>query len=329
MRKFVVIRRVLLGISTSLSFISHAQTRDTIQSPKLQNYPLERPFILQYDRMNNAEYTNRDRDGQILHEGKAQVTRFKAFGAFKVYQKKKFTLSASALYSHENITNYEYKDAENKLSKSTFNVDDVDLAVNGTYMSTLWNIPIIYSGSVIMSSPNLIDVKRVSAIASSSLIFVKGPQTRYTLGLVLLLDPSVVTPVLPIVTYWHRFNNPLWEVDVVLPQKVIVRRADFLEGWLTIGSELYGNGFFASASTGLPSNYEYRFADIYSGIGYERLIGKFLIGARTGFRSTLQGRMLKVYNRNSDYLFETKTNTVPYFNLNVALAIPYIFKRNK
>jgi hypothetical protein len=328
MKKSTVIRRLLLGISTSFPFLAFAQIKDSIPAVKQQSYPLEKPFILQYDRINNAEYTTRDRNGQILNEGKAQVSRFRAFGSFKIYQKEKLTLSTSLLYTHENITNYTRNISENPLTKSTFNTNDVDLMINGFYRSTLWNRPLIHSASVIIASPNVFDVKKVFAMVSSSVVFVKGPQTRYTLGLALALDLSAIIPVLPVVTYWHRFDNPLWEVDIVLPQKAVLRRAEFLKGWLTVGTELYGNGFFATESTNLQGNYEYRYTELYSGIGYERLVGKLLIGARTGFRSTIQGRMLKVYNRNNDYLFDTKNSTVPYLNLSVSLAMQQLFKRN-
>jgi hypothetical protein len=328
MKKSTVIKRLLLGISTSFPFFAFAQIKDSIPAVKQQSYPLEKPFILQYDRINNAEYTTRDRNGQILKEGKAQVSRFRAYGSFKIYQKEKFTLSTSLLYTYENITNYTRNVSENPLAKSTFNTNDVDLMINGFYRSTLWNRPLIHSASVIIASPNVFDVKKVFAMVSSSVVFVKGPQTRYTLGLAFALDLSAIIPVLPVVTYWHRFDNPLWEVDVVLPQKAVLRRAEFLKGWLTVGTELYGNGFFATESTNLQGNYEYRYTELYSGIGYERLVGKLLIGARTGFRNTIQGRMLKVYNRNNDYLFDTKNSTVPYFNLSVSLAMPQLFKRN-
>jgi hypothetical protein len=328
MKKSLVIRRLLLGISTSFPFFAFAQIKDSIPAAKQQSYPLEKPFVLQYDRINNAEYTTSDRNGQILKEGKAQVSRFRAFGSFKIYQKEKLTLSTSLLYTHENITNYTRTVSENSLAKNTFNTNDVDLMVNGFYRSTLWNRPLIHSASVVIASPNVFDVKKVFALVSSSVVFVKGPQTRYTLGLALALDLSAIIPVLPVVTYWHRFDNPLWEVDVALPQKAVLRRADFLKGWLTVGTELYGNGFFATESTNLQGNYEYRYTELYSGLGYERLVGKLLIGARTGFRSTIQGRMLKVYNRNNDYLFDTKNSTVPYLNLSVSLAMPQLFKRN-
>lgn len=328
MKKLTVIRRLLLGISTSFPFFAYAQTKDTISAVKQQNYPLEKPFTLQYDRINNTEYTTRNRDGQILNEGKAQISRFRAYGSFKIYQQAKFTLSTGLLYTHENITNYTGNISENSLAKNTFNTNDVDVMVNGFYRSTLWNKPVIHNASVIIASPNVFDIKKVFAMVSSSVVFVKGPQTRYTLGLALALDPSTIIPVLPLVTYWHRFDNPLWELDVVLPQKVALRRADFLKGWFTIGTELYGNGFFAAESKNLRGNYEYRYTELYSGVGYERLVGKLLIGAHTGFRSTIQGRMLKVYNRNNDYLFDTKNNTVPYLNLNVSFAMPQIFKRN-
>ena len=328
MKKSTVIRKLLLGISTSFPLFAYAQTKDTIPAVKQQSYPLEKPLILQYDRINNAEYTTRDRDGQILKEGKAQISRFRAYGSFKIYQKEKVTLSTSLLYTHENITNYTRNVTENSLAKNSFNTNDVDLIVNGFYRSTLWNRPLIHSASVIIASPNVFDVKKVFAMVSSSVVFVKGPQTRYTLGLALALDPSTIIPVLPLVTYWHRFDNPFWEIDIVLPQKIALRRANFLKGWFTVGTELCGNGFFATESTNRQGNYEYRYTDLYSGVGYERLVGKLLIGARTGFRSTIQGRMLKVYNRNNDYLFDTKNNTVPYLNLSISLAIPQLFTRN-
>ncbi len=281
---------------------------------------------MQYERVNNADYTQRDRNKEILGEGQAQVTRFRAFASTPVYQQKKLTFSTSILYTHEDISNYTREAPSNPLVKNTMQVNDVDLTLSGIYQGVLWRKPVIHTASIILSSPNLIHIKRVSVIGSSSVIFVKGLQTRYSLGLLYLLDPSMALPIIPMFTYWHRFNNPLWEADVLLPQKIILRKAGFLNGWLSIGTELYGNGFFAPESTQLIGNYEYRYTDLFSGVGYERMFGKLMLGVRTGFRSTIQARMLKVYNRNSDYLFDTKNNTVPYINFHMSWAMPYLFK---
>lgn len=282
--------------------------------------------MMQYERINNAEYTQRDRNKNIIGEGQAQTTRFRAFASMPVYQKEKIVISTNVLYTHESISNYTKTQVSGPLTKSTIQINDVDLTLSGVYRGILWKRPVIHTANIIVSSPNLIHVKKVSAMASSSMIFVKGVQTRYSLGLLFVLDPVIAVPVIPMFTYWHRFDNPLWELDVVLPQKIMLRRSDFLNGWLSIGTELYGNSFFTPESTQLPGNYEYRYADLFSGVGYERMLGKLIVGVRTGFRSTVQGRMLKVYNRNKDYVFDTKNKTVPYFNLHISWAVPYLFK---
>lgn len=306
--------------------VSQAQTKDSLARAELPSYPLLRPLMLQYERINNADYTQRDREGETLGEGQAQVTRFRAFGSMPVYQKRKITLSTSVMYTYENISDYTRKEAYAPLSKNTIDIHDVDLTLSGIYRGFLWKKPIIHTGNITFSSPNLVQVKKVSAMASSSIVFIKGTRTRYSLGLLFVLDPFIAIPVMPMITYWHQFENPLWEADVILPQKIIFRRSGFLHGWLSIGTELYGNGFFVSELTQLTGNYEYRYADLFSGIGYERPFGKLILGVRTGFRSTIQGRMLKVYNRSGDYVFDTKTNTIPYINLHASWAVRSLFK---
>lgn len=326
MRNLVNIRSLLLSISTLFPLSSQAQIKDSVAIPKLPSYPLIRPLVLQYERINNADYKLRDRNGDLLGEGQAQATRFRAFASTPMYQHKKMTFSANILYTYEDVSNYTREDPSSPLVKNTMQVNDVDLTLSGMYQGVLWKKPVIHTANIRLSSPNLVHVKKVSAIGSSSVIFVKGAQTRYSLGLLFILDPAIALPVIPMFTYWHQFNNPLWEADIIFPQKIIFRKSGFLNGWLSVGTELYGNAFFASESTQLAGNYEYRYTDLFSGVGYERMLGKLILGVRTGFRSTIQGRMLKVYNRNSDYLFDTKNKTVPYINLHISWAMPYLFK---
>ncbi|SEK78018.1 hypothetical protein [Parapedobacter koreensis] len=312
---------LLVAALSAIPLLLPAQTDPAQQTEHPPDYPLVKPYIVQLDRVARADYTNRHQDEEF-GRGNASMLRFMALGSFPIYKQGKTTFAGSVLYTHMAISNSGMSGLPGFIPDRRMQINDVNLTTSMFHRGNLWNKPVLHNVNIIMASTNLVYVRKVFVTAVSSLIFVKGPATRYTLGVYVTSDPSSTTPVIPVISYWHRLGGGPWEIDAVFPQKIILRKANFLKGWLSIGPELAGSSFFTPESDALRGNHENLSAELCSGIGYERLFGRILAGARAGYRNTIQSRLMKVYNRNTDYLFETDAKGSAYFNFSISFVIP-------
>ncbi|MGY0038199.1 hypothetical protein [Pedobacter sp. NJ-S-72] len=172
---------------------------------------------------------------------------------------------------------------------------------------------------------NFFNIKKLSGSLSSSLILKQNASALSIIGLYVNLDRSTILPFFPMYSYWHKFSNSLWEMDLLLPQKLIARRSGVLDGWLSTGVELTNNSFFVKQDEEgkyRSGNYEWISNEINSYVGYEHMLGKsFLFGVKGGYRNTLTTRLIKVNENFNDYKSRTKIGST-FFNMNVSYVIP-------
>jgi len=71
-----------------------------------------------------------------------------------------------------------------------------------------FNKPFISGVSVIVESDHFIEPQKLIGLLTGILIFQKDSNTRYTLGIAIIADHSTRIPAFPIISYWHRFNDP-------------------------------------------------------------------------------------------------------------------------
>lgn len=293
--------------------------------PEDEGYPMLKKVFIQQDFFSNADYTLKTKTGE-RQDGELGQNRFRLFANENLYSKGKFNVAATMVYTYESFRYYRNVDAPGDVyQKHQFSTNDFDLMASLSYRDSLFNRPVVYNGTLVLGSRNLFNIKKFSGFVSSALVFRKGLRTVYTLGLLVNVDPTNIVPVFPIVTYWHRFEHSPWEVDVVLPQKFILRRSNVLRGWFSAGAELTSASFFNKSGqfdVSTNGNYEWTSNEIQAGIGYEHLLGKSLLfGVKTGYRGRISNRLNKVYQPFDQYVAKIKNNS-GYLSLNAAFIIP-------
>jgi hypothetical protein len=126
----------------------------------------------------------------------------------------------------------------------------------------------------------------------SSLVLKKDKFTTMTAGLVLQTNPNSVFPVLPAFTYNHQFKDSPWQIDIILPKQVYLRRSLLTHGRLSLGTVFDGEPFYFSTNIAGSGNKLYNFNrnEIKSGIMYEYKVAEnFIIYFRTGWNYFLNG----------------------------------------
>ncbi len=309
-----------------ISYLGTSQEKEFNSTQEnLLPYPQLRQFSVSYDYIGKTNYTA-NFDGMPEETGKVQRGNLKAYGTFKLIDKKKFTLSLTEVYTHSSL-DFETDDFPIfDIDEDSYGFDNFNTSLNFTYKSVLFGKPFVSNASVITSTRDFSHLDKVSGLVSATLVFQKNKNTRYTLGLAGIIDPSSQIPAFPVITYWHRFKNPLWELDVVLPQKVKIRRSNTLGGWVSLGSEFSAQSFFIPDFQDRTGTFENRFNEIEFGLSYEKIFMKrFMFSVNTGYNAVVQNNIIEVYKPNSDKIGEIDYD--PSFYAKVGIS--YLFDFGK
>jgi len=317
--------RILLLSLSLVTGTTSLSAQDTIEKTKpfQKRYPSFKLVTIQKDYFGDSDYKVYSKNGDLEHEGELSSNRFNISAIIPLYSKNKLSMHAGITYTRES-TAYFNKTAADLYHKSHWNTNDFDAAFSVMYKGKLFNRPIFHRVSVLFGSSNFIGIKKLTGSFSTSMILKASSETLTTLGAFVNLDQSSLVPFFPLFSYWHKFNNSLWELDAVLPQKMIFRRSGVLNGWVSTGVELNGNSFFLKQDARMQfraGNYEWLSTDIYMHLGYDYLLGKnLLLGLKGGYKNSLSTRLIKVNEKVNDYRSRTKISA-PFFNINAAFVI--------
>lgn len=305
-----------------------AKAQDTLKrsNPMPKSYPTIKLVTIQKDYFGDSDYKMFSKDKSLQEEGELSGARFKINAIIPVYSKNRLTLTAGVLYTNQSIVHYKkLGSSDDHYQKQETTKNDFDALFSMMYVGRLWNKPIIHNATLVLGSTNFFGIKKMSGLLSSSLMLKRDLTTMSMIGLAVTLDKSSLFPVIPVYSYWHKFSNSEWEIDAVLPQKVLLRRSNVLNGWLTIGSEIRNDSFFLkqeAEGSYRSGNYEWSSNEIFSSVGYEYLLGKnFLLGIKGGYRNSLTTRLIKVNENFNHYKSRTSVAST-FFNMNMSFVLP-------
>jgi hypothetical protein len=280
-------------------------------------------ITIQKDFFGDADYKRYSKNGELQQEGELSEQRLKIAAVIPLYSKNQFSITTALSYTRSNLSYY-HKETSGLFNKSTFSTDDFDAALSGMYRATLFNKPMVNTATVVLGSSNFFNPKKMTGLLSSSLVLKATATTLTTIGIAVNLDGSNLVPFFPLFSYWHKLNNSLLELDMVLPQRIMLRRPGIFNGWLSTGVELTNNSFFIKQEAEMQyreGNYEWNSNDINASVAYERFLGKkILVGLKGGYKSSLTTRLLKVNDKIDNYKSRTKI-AAPFFNVNMGFVI--------
>ncbi|WP_442591938.1 hypothetical protein ACSBL2_11995 [Pedobacter sp. AW31-3R] len=200
-------------------------------------------------------------------------------------------------------------------------------AVSFTYFSTLFKKRAFYSSTILIDGSEK-HLERVKGIFTGTILLKANQKTKMTVGLLLNIDPSSQTPIIPTFAYEHKFNNGLI-ADVVLPRSMYLRKFVLNNlGRLSAGVELDQTTFYLYNLEGTNQKYEYRQLDINPGLIYEHAVGKyFMITLKSGMKLTPNGRFFRKEDTFGDPIYQIKPDPTFYFNAGVSFNPFSVFGR--
>lgn len=317
-------------ISVLVVFISvHAVSQEkepgmkTLGKAIVDKFPTTRTFDLQYEQLGPSNYDS-ELFGNKFERGRVENhSRFKAAFNLPFYasKSKRFVLTTSLRYKYES---YQFGDIYNYTTIQTYKRENEDVhywagALTATYMSSLFKKPIIYSATVSVDG-NEEDLQRVKGFASAVLVLKRTPSTTITAGVLVLVDPSSIVPLTPLLSINHKFKNSKWDMDFILPQRLLFRRELLENGRISLGTELNTESFYLNLnSSNLQGVYELNQLELKSGITYEySFTPKLIAFVKAGFNNVVSARITEKGERTNRYVYDQKEDTQGYFRFGVS-----------
>lgn len=208
------------------------------------------------------------------------------------------------------------------------NFHNFSTAISSTYFSTLFKKPVIYNASLIVDGNNN-GFERIKGLVGLSFIMKRTKQTTITLGAIVFIDPTTQLPFFPTFTYNQKFKNSKWELDFILPQRLLFRRFVGENSRLSIGSSFGATGFYVNVDNpNFADVFEYGQLEIKSGAIYEYRFNDYLIGTlQAGLQSFVNSRLTEKAQPTQDFIYENTQKSTGYFQIGFSID-PFTKKPN-
>ena len=325
-----IIRAVVLIFGMLIvSAVCFSQTTDSIPKRSLDSIPkravayaadkfaIARPLNIEYTHAAPYNYTAKVGGKSLPQSSVTSFSQVKVSANVNFIKRKTWLLGATLGYRYTAAG----ADVINPATGSIYTTDDgfhyFFTSLNFAYFSTLFNKRTIYTSSILVDGSDQY-VERVKGIFTGTMVLKANQRTKMTVGVMINVDPSSQSPVIPTFSYEHKFNNGLM-ADIILPRSIYLRKKLFTNGRLSLGTEMDRTSFYLYNIDGTSQKYEYRQLDINSGLVYEHVIANyFLVTAKTGIRLTPSGRIFEKEKSFGDPVFETKPDPAFYFNIGLS-----------
>ncbi|MFH7000205.1 hypothetical protein ACHRVZ_19975 [Flavobacterium sp. FlaQc-57] len=315
----------VLFVCASLKTV--AQEKDspakTVVKVVTDKFPTTRILDVQYEQLGPTNFDsklfgNRFEKGRIESHDRLKVAVNVPFFSSK---SKRFVLTSSLRYKYET---YEFGDIYKVNSTIPFTREKEEIhffaaALSATYIATLFNKPIIYNATATVDG-NQDNVQRVKGFVTANVVLKRTANTTITVGALAMLDPSSIIPLTPLFTYNHKFENSKWDVDFILPQRILLRRGLLENGRISLGTELNSESFYLNLNTeSLKGIYELNQLELKSGITYEYRFSSKIIGmVKAGMNNVVSTRITEKGERTNRYVYDQKEDPQGYFRFGIS-----------
>ncbi|MBF4508415.1 hypothetical protein IRZ83_17185 [Flavobacterium sp. JLP] len=295
----------------------------TLGKAIVDKFPTTRTLDVQYEQLGPTNYDS-DLFGNNFEKGRIEShNRFKAAFNLPFYasKSKRFVLTASLRYKYES---YSFGSIYNYNTTQTYtrNTEDIHYwtgAVSATYVSSLFKKPVIYNATATVDG-NEDNLQRLKGFVSAVIVLKRTPSTTITIGALAMLDPSSIVPVTPLFTLNHKFKDSKWDMDFILPQRLLFRRELLENGRISLGTELNSESFYLNLNTSnLNGVYELNQLELKSGITYEYCFTpKIIAFVKGGVNNVLSTRITEKGERTSRYVYDHKEDAQGYFRVGIS-----------
>lgn len=220
------------------------------------------------------------------------------------------------------LSELEPYDPQYPVSRTDTYIPMVSLGMSYTHRDSIFGKPFSITASVNGLFDPPMERRQITFTGVVAFPIIHKENTNLVAGMVFSVDPSSPAPVIPFVSYYHRFKSMNTELMIDLPYRFAVRKP-MKRASLTAFSEMSGsNSFFEfqDANPTLPAKMTYSLLELKSGMLFEyRVTRKLVFSLSGGITSTLKSRILEQGAGPNDYFIKNTNQTVPYAQVGLSL----------
>ena len=268
-------------------------------------------------------------DGNNVEKGRKKNLHTIRFSTMiPILKQRKVSLYANLQYASYNFENYGER-ASVIFKDNTY--DYYAGGLNGSYYMSLFNRPLVLSADVFVDAWKK-GWGKLQGRFSAVMIVKNNEKTTFCAGLVgMTLFNSI--PVMPVISYWHRFNNPNLSLDITMPSQFYLRYQIHNQR-ISAGASMTTDNFYLKTDLeGVPSTCFYSDAVLKPEINYEYIINRHLyLSAHAGLSMVMKGGLytknrkgVKVKNEDGktevEPIVKQDRSPIPFFNVGVSYSL--------
>lgn len=289
----------------------------------IRNFPAIRTLDIQYEQNTSSDYTLKWK-GKSFEKGTVgHLSKLKLSSTLPVYKTKRLAIYGNLRYNyytfdadHPGISSPNgsplFPDRENDFHYW-------EISANATYRARLFKKPVVYTVNVAGDGSEK-GFEKVRGLMVATMVVKRTPSTVISVGLIAMLNTGSIYPVLPVFTYWHKFGDSPWVLDIGGPGYAYFRRSFTKNDRFSVGVSMNNEHFYIRTKSDLlPKTCYFSKNELKTGIMYEYQWGKHLCltaraGGITSFRSRLFDK--KRINRKPYVAYTQHINA--FFNLGLS-----------
>lgn len=325
----IIFSNISIVLAQTGTGIDHTQISDSLRKAGMEaaaiGNPLLRQISVSTDVISRGNVHN-DFNGTRLFD--AKVSQFRTASLFNVPVKHWGKNSVSlSLLTLQQITNFsDVQSIHPELTQHDLNFQKVTVGLTASFSRAdrLFGVPVYYTASVSGTSDDVTFIKKMSYLAGAVFALKQTSNSRIMLGGVINIDPSLNLPFIPVISYWHRFDDGL-ELNFNMPTQTGIRKQFSNRFCGSLGTSITGSiAFFNNNQSGIPRDVNYTTLELKTGPGLEyRAYKKLILGINGGVLSNLQSRAFERGGKSSDYFSQNKFGNAGYVNFTISV-LPFL-----
>lgn len=306
----------------SMSSLHPADTLRSEFQEQAIRYPSLRRASVTADLFGSGHFDS-ELNGKDFSNGKSRNARISSLFSIPISSWDGNVIGAT-IYHNEQFFNI--REANNQLtdlqvSNGNTTKSTLGLSLNFSRTAAIFHTPVIYSAVFTGISDNLKTIRRFNFNGSISFPLKHTSDVYFSLGALVLLDPSAPIPVLPIINYFRKLNSSGLQLIVDLPQGASLKQSLSHNAWIYLGTtaNTYAS-FYKSGDPALPGKFSYNTIELKTGPGFEYLLGKYIVlGISGGINSIVSSRTIAKGDNYKDAFIKTTNKSTAYGEFRISI----------
>lgn len=306
----------------SMSSLHPADTLRSESQEQALRYPSLRQASVTIDFFGEGHFESKLND-KDFSSGENRNTRISSFFSIPISSWNGNVIGATIYHTEQffNIREVNNQLTAPRINKGNISKSTLGLSLNFSRTDAILNTPVIYSVVFTGLSDDLKAVRRFNFNGSIAFPLKRTPDEYFSLGALVLIDPSAPFPVLPVINYFRKLNSSGLQLILDFPQGASLKQPLSRKAWIYLGTtaNTYAS-FYKSGDPALPERFSYNTTELKSGAGFEYLLGKYVVlGVSGGINNIVSATTIAKGSHYNDAFSKTTGKSTPYGEFRISL----------